>query len=183
MPAQREPRPGPLLGLLRAAGRALLLVPRPLAPLPALAWMGLIAWLSNLSGEAGPPSILGGFVNNLAHAPLYGLLALWFVLALPRAGGWARLDGRSAAWVLGAVLAYALLDEWHQSTSPGRDASGYDVLTDGVGAACTLWVIAYLGRTGAGQRGLVLRLAAGVALCCAAALLATFEPFVATAPA
>ncbi len=169
----------PLLALLRAVGRALQGLPRSLALLPVGAWMALIWWLSSLSGDAGPPSILGGFVNNLAHAPLFGLLALWLALLLPRSNGWPRLDRRTATQVLLAVLAYALLDEWHQSTSPGRVPSPYDVLTDLVGAACTLWIIAFAGRPNATQRGLSLRLVAGVGACCAAALLATFEPFLA----
>lgn len=171
-----------LLGVLRAVGRSLQRMPRSLAALPAAAWMGLIWWLSSLSGDAGPPSILGGFVNNLAHAPLFGLLALWLVLLLPRSGGWPRLDRRAAAAILLAVLAYALLDEWHQSTSPGRSPSPYDILTDLVGAACTLWIVAYAGHPGASDRALLARLLLGTTFCCAAALLATFEPFVRSSP-
>src|SRR5690606_20164179 len=94
----------PLLALLRAVGRALQGLPRSLALLPVGAWMALIWWLSSLSGDAGPPSILGGFVNNLAHAPLFGLLALWLALLLPRSNGWPRLDRRTATQVLLAVL-------------------------------------------------------------------------------
>lgn len=173
----RPRSPGFALAGLSAAGRALLCVPRPLALVPVLSWMGLIWWLSSLSSAEGPPSWTGGFITNLAHAPLFGLLALWLILLLPREQGWPRLDARGIGLVLGFVLAYAVLDELHQARSPGRSPSPYDVLTDGVGAACVLWIAGYLRTPGAGERGLLWRLAVGVLLCLVAAALATYEPF------
>jgi hypothetical protein len=75
------------------------------------------------------------------------------------------------------VLAYAVIDEWHQSFSPGRNPSAYDVLTDAVGAACVIWIVGYVRSGAASERGLWARILAGIALCAGAAALATFEPF------
>lgn len=167
-----------MLTTLRALGRSLARLPRALALVPVLLWMGLIRWLSSLPAGEGLPSWIGGYVTNLAHAPLFGLLALWAALVLPRAGGWPRLGPRHVAAVLGFVLLYAVLDELHQASSPGRHPSPYDVLTDLVGAACVLWIAAYLDAGAATERGLIWRLLLGVAFCLAAALLATYEPLI-----
>jgi len=112
-------------------------------------------------------------ISNLAHAPLFGLLALWLALAPPREAGWPRLSRGAVLAILGAVVLYGLVDELHQTTVPGRVASVLDILTDLVGAACTLWVVGYVGGRGASERGLWARLAAGVLACVAAALLAS----------
>ena len=168
-----------LLLLLRRAGRHLLRLPRWAGGLLALGWMAVI-W--RLSASALPATPVGPFwatVSNLAHAPLFGLLALLLVLALPRdagRGGWPRLGLRESLLVLGLVAGYGLVDELHQALHPERDASARDVLTDAVGGACTLWVAAYLGRATARAAGLHARLAAGVLLCVAAAFLAALEP-------
>ena len=54
--------------------------------------MGLITFLSSQPGRSGPPSALWAYLMNFAHAPLYGLLALWMALLLPRENGWPRID-------------------------------------------------------------------------------------------
>lgn len=137
-------------GLFERVGRGLLRLPRPLALLLPLLWMGLIWNLSSRTFDA--PA--GGFgmweyVANLAHAPLFGLLALFWCAALVRgasaAGTLPPLGARHAGGVLALVAVYALLDEWHQSHTPGRDPSAGDVATDLVGAACVLWIVATLG--------------------------------------
>lgn len=155
--------------LLERAGRGLLRLPLPVAVALPFLWMGLIWHLSSQS-FAPPPELglgLWEYFANLAHAPLFGLLALfWCALLLrgPREG--ARLP-RLAAWHAGVaivlVAAYALVDEWHQSTTPGRDPSPRDVGTDLLGAACVLWIVASLGGTadeGRLRRRLLLCLAA-----------------------
>ena len=121
------------------------------------------------------------FVANLAHAPLFGLLTLWATLCLPRqdagrgaSGGWPRLDRRTLPWLLGAVALWALIDEWHQSSVPGRQPSALDLVTDLVGAVATLAVIRWLGRSRADAPGLLRRLAAGLIACCIAAALSTW---------
>lgn len=135
--------------------------------------MALIWALSSHEPSGEPSPLFFNWLSNSGHAPLFGLLALWVAPLLPRRAGWPRLDAPRVALVLAGVLAYAVVDELHQSTVPGRDATPWDIVTDLVGAACTLWVIAYLGRAGASERGLWLRLAAGVLLCGLAGALAT----------
>ena len=68
----------------------------------------------------------------------------------------------------------SVVDEWHQSHVPGRDASALDVLTDVTGVACVVWIVAFLGREDATERGLRARFALGLGLCLVAALASTF---------
>jgi len=163
---------GRTVSFLRGVGRALQRIPARLAWLPAGLWMGLIWVLSSLSADEGRVGHLTAFVSNLAHAPAFGLLALWLALLLPRAQGWPRLDRRAVLALLAVVLCYGAIDEWHQSFTPGRDPSALDVLTDVVGGACTLWIVAYLSRPAAAEAGLWRRLALGLFLCALTAALA-----------
>lgn len=165
---------GPLGRALRRAGRFLLRVPLALALLIVALWL-VVIW--DLSAQRRPlpkgDSVLWEFLSNLAHAPLFGLLALWIaaVLLRERGGGWPRPSRLRDGLVLASVLAYGVLDELHQSRIPGRDASGLDVLTDVVGALMVLWIVRTLGRE-ASERALLARLAAGILLCSASAALA-----------
>jgi hypothetical protein len=177
-----------LLHVLRALGALLLHLPRARAAVPIALWTALIWGLSSLStrgiGTFGRITFLG----NLGHAPLFGLLALWFALALPRettapgrAGaprsGWPQVDRAGRAWVLAAVALWGFGDELHQHLAGlGRDFSLFDLVTDLVGAAAVLAIVDYAGRDGAGERGLWGRLALGVAASVAAAALATWGP-------
>jgi VanZ family protein len=169
-PANR--RPG--VDLLRSIGRALLRIPFPLSALPVLAWAALIWQQSSFRAVDTGPLVPGvPLLGNLAHAFEYGILALWLVLLLPRRGGWPVLSPVIFALALVLALGYALLDEWHQSGVPDRNASLFDTLTDGIGAASVLVVIGYLGREDASPAGLRLRLLAGLLACLAAAFAAT----------
>ena len=167
---------GPLLGGLRRCGDLLARVPRPAGALLALAWA---AFLWHLSGGPPPEVPLTAtflFLLNLAHAPLFGLLALLLALALPRTypRRWPVLSPLARLGVALAVLAYASIDEWHQSRTPGRSSTWHDVVTDLAGALSVLAVAAYLARPDARGPGLALRLALGAAACCGAAALAAF---------
>ena len=161
------------LAFLRGAGALLQRLPRGFAWLPVGAWMALIWGLSSQVGDDEPRPAWMGWVSNLAHAPLFGLLALWLALALPRRGGWPRLDGRAIVAIVLVVGLWGGIDELHQSTVLGRDASLSDVLTDLTGAVCTLWIAAYVGSGEASDRGLWKRLGLGILACSLAALLAT----------
>lgn len=160
---------------LRGAGRFLLRVPWPLAWVLVLGWAFLI-W--DLSSHAVPlpteKSRLWEFFSNLAHAPLFGILTLFAagILLRERDGAWPRVHLGRSALVAALVLAYGVLDEWHQSRIPGRDSSALDVVTDLTSALCVLWIVHTLG-TGAGEGRLAARLALGVGLCAASAALAT----------
>ena len=166
-----------MLAPLRRFGAWLQRLPRWAGPLLALAWMALIWQLSNLPSSDERASFPKGWLTNAAHAPLFGLLALWWILALPRREGWPVLGRAALLAVLGAVLAYGALDEWHQSSVPGRDASVLDLATDVVGAACTLWLAAYVGTPGASAGGTLRRIGLGLLFCALAGLAATCASF------
>ena len=170
--ATEVPASGPALRSLRACGRALLRLPRPVACLLPLAWAG---WSSSRSPAPDLARHQALSVTwNLAHAPAFGLLCLFLLPLAPRAGGWIRL-GVAQRWCLGGLAAlYGAVDEWHQSFVPGREPSVFDVVTDAVGVGCVLWITVYLGQADASEGGLRRRLAAGLGLCLAAALSSTF---------
>jgi hypothetical protein len=166
------------LSLLRRAADVLVALPRSVALFVALAWAGGIWWLSSTSMPPGDPSFTWSAIANLAHAPLFGLLALWLIAALPRRASlgrrpWPALELGPALLVLLAVGAYGCVDEWHQSWTEGRDASFADIVTDLVGAAGVLLVARYVAQHAANEVGLRLRLLAAAATCVAAAVLAT----------
>ncbi len=164
---------GPGLRSLRLIGGLLQRLPRKFSWLPVLLWLGVIWGLSSLPSTSDSPSWQSGWFHNFAHAPIFGMLALWIALSLPREQGWPRINLRAGVLTVLAILIYACIDEWHQSTTPGRVASLLDVLTDGVGASLTLWMIHYLDFSRASERGLWMRIAAGLLLCLIVALLAT----------
>lgn len=96
----------------------------------ALAWTGLIFWLSH-QPTVPLPGIPG--VDKLAHVTEYGLYALFVARAI-----FPNLKRDSAAQGWGPVLAwclfYAITDEIHQAYVPGRSSDWLDVLADGAGA-------------------------------------------------
>lgn len=167
---------GPVTRALRATGRLLLRAPWPLALVLVVAW-ALLIW--DLSSHAVPkpvtPSFFWEVASNLAHAPLFGILTLFAagLLLRRRDGGWPRAAAGSFALVAGLVLAYGLVDEWHQSRVPGRDSSLLDALTDLVSALMVLWIVRTLGEPEGDDRRLLRRLGTGVVLCVASALLAS----------
>ena len=173
-----DPARGPVRGFwlasLRALARLLLRIPRALVWVLPVAWMGLIWRLSSRSFEPAEPSFAFSVLSNLVHAPLFGLLALfWAALLAERPPGerspLAAVGPGRAAVALALVVLYGIADEWHQSRVPGRDASALDVVTDAVAAAATLLVVLHVVRAGATERGLVARLLAGLAACVAVA--------------
>lgn len=179
MRADRELARGGAGTVSRALGRiaaALIAVP----PVPwafvTVLWMGLVRKLSDRPAGELPPPLLFGWLNNLAHAPLFGLLALWAWLALPRREGRPPTGRGAVLGLLVFVLLYGALDERLQASVPGREASAFDVLTDVTGAAAVLAVgLAVLsGRPD--ERTLRRRLGVGLLACVAAGALATFAP-------
>lgn len=162
-----------LLVGLRRLGELLQRLPRALGLLAALVWALVIWKLSDQPSDDSPPVFWKSWLWNCGHAPLFGFLAFWGVAALPRERGWPRISIPAGLTILALVLGYGIVDEVHQASSPGRAASAFDVATDLVGAACTIWIAAYLGRDGANARGLHLRLAGGLGLCALFGLVST----------
>jgi hypothetical protein len=162
---------------LQSLGRALQRIPRGGAVALACAWAALIWYGSSRSAPAiGPVGPWGDLLANLAHAPEYGVLVVWLALALPRREGWPELGPRAVSSILVVAVIYAVLDEIHQSYTPDRDASAFDVLTDFVGASATLACIVAAGGPRASPKELRKRLVLGLLACILAAALATFGP-------
>lgn len=108
-----------------------------------LAAAGLVAVLWALSSM--PARNLGaGWMwqyDKLIHGSVYALLG-----ALIAGGGVARgwRPRWSAALAIAVTAAYGLIDEWHQSFTPGRDASVGDLLADATGGTIGALAIATL---------------------------------------
>jgi hypothetical protein len=161
--------------LARACARALLGLRGAASIAPSLLWLALLTYFSALKSHPGGGSLLWAYLGNLFHAPLYGLLALWLVLLLPREDGWPELGLFRRASLTAAVVLVGVLDELNQGLHNGtREMTVLDLVTDAAGAWATLNAIAALGPKARGRGGFPRRLALGLALCLAAAALATF---------
>ncbi|MEZ6016414.1 MAG: VanZ family protein [Planctomycetota bacterium] len=176
------PRTGPdAVAILRAIGRALLRQPRALAWWLPIAWAACIWRLSSESQVLGVglslPEWLQSILHDLAHPTAFGLLALFLVPLMPRVGAgatrWVAWSLPRAGAIFIAVAAWGLVDEWHQSHTPGRVPSLLDTLSDVVGAGGVLVVVGYLSRPDARRGGLVLRLCVVALACVAAATLSS----------
>ena len=113
---------------------------RPADWLPPLVWMAVIFGLSSSLGEFKALQAKKGelLVRKGGHLTEYAVLgALWF-RAFRRGP---RLAPGAAAWsALTLSVAWAGLDEWHQSFVPARTASAGDVALDGASAALAVLV-------------------------------------------
>jgi VanZ family protein len=126
---------------------------RPAHWLPPVLWMGLILSLSTDTASAehtgrlllpvlrwllpwaapGQLDTIHGLLRKGAHLTEYAILAaLWYRAFTrertlgPQPAGW---------WALVISVAWAILDEWHQSFPPSRTSSAVDVAIDSAGAA------------------------------------------------
>jgi|GEM_PF-5097438 len=112
---------------------------------------------------------------NLAHAPLFGVLAALTAVALRPAVEPARPSellravpspdgaGRSAFLLAaGAAVLYGAALEWVQAGIPGRRADGLDVVLDAAGALGVPWALAS-GALFGRRTWCVVALAAGLA--------------------
>lgn len=159
------------------AGRLLQRVRRSFAFVLAALWACLIWYLSSISAPAvGEWNAFGAVITNLAHAPEFGMLTLLVCLCLPRADGWVvtTTNVQRAVWC--CVIAYAIVDEFHQAVTPHRDPSVCDVLTDATASALVLLAVRFAG----GERAHPVKLARvflwGLAACGVCALIATYVP-------
>jgi VanZ family protein len=93
-----------------------------------IGWMMLIFLLSSQSSL--PAVSLFSGTDMLAHAVFYGVLCMFLArsLAPPRITTWKRV-----LLLTTLVAAYGITDEYHQLFVPGRNASGWDILADGLG--------------------------------------------------
>lgn len=136
-------------------------------------WLTLIWQLSaRTPTDLSQGSVAGAWLSNLAHGPEFAGLATWLALAARRRGSEIVPSARAAFYIVAFCLLYGVVDELHQSTVPGRDASVFDILTDVCGATAAVTVL----RAASDDRRLARTILLGLAACIAAAGLATFVP-------
>ena len=104
-------------------------------------WMMLIFFLSAQTSLQAPPLFPGS--DLLAHAVFYAVLGVFLARSLmpQRVMTWKRV---MLLTIL--VTAYGITDEYHQSFVPGRDASGWDILADGLGGFLAAWMLFWWDR-------------------------------------
>jgi len=139
---------------------------------PAIIWMGLIFAASTDRGSVEhtrpvvvailerlfpewaartPASTLHAIdwtVRKAAHITEYAILTMFFAFALPRR----NLGKWPGVFVWSGPILYAVSDETHQSTVPGRWATPGDVLIDAIGVITVSLTLASR-RKGSGQNG------------------------------
>ena len=103
--------------------------------IPLTGYLALIFAVSSLPHpEAFAPTLVRSLSDKVTHALEYGILSVLCSRAFRWGlGGWAARHA-----LLLSVLtcaAYGLSDEIHQAFVPSRDASGWDLLADTVGAS------------------------------------------------
>jgi len=93
-----------------------------------LIYMGLIYFLSSLSGDRLPGLAHGS--DKIIHTCVYAVMSFLFFNSLSRSGV------QRHCFLIAILLTsiYALSDEFHQYHVPGRDASIGDLIADFIGA-------------------------------------------------
>jgi len=113
-----------------------------------VAWLAAIYWMSSIpdltTTESDPLVLLA---SNLAHAPVFAVLTFCWLRAL---SGALEISGAAYGFAALATGMCAVLDEWHQSSVPGRHASVGDLFLDVAGIGAML-VIVRLTRLHAGD--------------------------------
>jgi VanZ family protein len=110
-----------------------------------LAYAALILGLSSIPARSMPESPGLWRWDKLIHACEYAGFA--FLLRRAAGGGSAR-RWQLAVLVVVAAACFGVLDELYQSTTAGRDSSGYDALADFLGACfgSAAWTVFYYRR-------------------------------------
>ncbi len=101
----------------------------------------LAAWVLSLlpmDGTAESLALLNRILRKMAHFGLYFLLGLGLAGIVGRRN---KVPSALVVVVLGGL--FALSDEFHQSFSPGRSPSGWDVALDTCGVAAGWAVMAF----------------------------------------
>jgi hypothetical protein len=96
-------------------------------------WVPPVLYAAVIFYLSGQPHIRLGISDKIAHAAEYFLFA-WLVI--PAIRDTAPVTAARYAIAVGIVTSvlYGVTDEFHQGFVPGRDASGYDLLADAIGA-------------------------------------------------
>lgn len=102
-------------------------------PVRALAPLALMALVFYLSAQQSVGPELPAFTRIIAHFTEYAVLAALWAWALAPTLGPRALPVAAAICVL-----YAISDELHQRSVPGRDSDPMDVLVDCLGITASL---------------------------------------------
>lgn len=104
-------------------------------------WMMLIYVLSSQPSLPMPELFPGE--DLLVHAAFYAILGVFLAYSLipPQVTTWKRI-----LFLTILVTAYGVFDEYHQSFVPGRDASAWDILADGLGGFLTALMLFWQDR-------------------------------------
>lgn len=118
----------------------------------AVAWMGLIFYLSAQSTLPSLAPFVPGLQAIAGHVGAYAVLAVLLQGALAGAG-----VQRAGWWAIVLAALYGMSDEFHQSFVPGRDPDVFDLAMDTVGASAALlarwlWIRLKQGREEARAR-------------------------------
>jgi hypothetical protein len=110
-----------------------------------LAWAGLIYAASDRPDlRVSSDDLLDFVLRKTAHMLVFGVL-LVLVHNLLRGERWTARASLAGAWI--ATLAYACLDEWHQTFVRGRVGHPTDVAIDMIGATIALVTLSLLHRS------------------------------------
>jgi VanZ family protein len=109
--------------------------------------MFLIFYLSSIPGDQlGPDTPVVNAIKKSGHFIIFGVLAALYLYALK--GRKSLGEAPDALYLLSLVLTflYSVSDEYHQSFTRGRHASGTDVFIDVCGALSCLGIL-YIMKT------------------------------------
>jgi VanZ family protein len=102
---------------------------------PALSWAGFLWNLSSQSAPSAEVTTLGGTTNTFwAHFGAFAVLAVLFLTAIRRS--FSQRWAYPLAFALSVL--YAIIDEAHQGPVAQRNASLWDGVVDGLGAAAAM---------------------------------------------
>ena len=110
----------------------------------AICWMGLIFYLSSLSGQELTQPFDAEPLSWFGHLVLFAALAAFLQLAIR---GWTL--GVNLCWVIAVAMfssLFGISDEYHQSFVSGRNASVAHALIDSISATVTATLMWILGR-------------------------------------
>lgn len=119
-----------------------------IAWLPLVSLYGVIYFLSDQPRLPGPEDEVAQFLwFKTAHVIVYSLVGLFSLVAVSRLfPGGARARWKLIILYLSLFLALSLAvhDEWHQSTTPGRESTVRDLVIDSLAIGAMLsWLARY----------------------------------------
>jgi VanZ family protein len=99
-----------------------------------LLWAVAIFLSSSIPSDQLPNLAILGF-DKVVHLSIYCILAFLIHRALRRQTHLEVLQKNALSATIVLTIIYGISDEMHQMVVPGRNATVYDVLADGIGAS------------------------------------------------